>query len=105
MPRRNPREERGSKGWKGVKGRKGREDLYHQVGMDRPSRSAQSLKPGDTIDVLVRSINRRGEGEGLYEGRQVIISGAPDPGLVVRVRVRKIAEGKIFAELVEDERE
>lgn len=101
MPRRNPREGESSKGWKGMKGRRGRENLY-QVRVERLGREPLPLKPGDLIEVLVRSVNRRGEGEGVYEGRQVVIAGAPDPGVAVRVRVRKIAGGKIFTELAEE---
>lgn len=100
MPRRNPKEEEARKGWKGKRGRKGRENLY-QVRFSDAIEKPSSLKPGDLIEVLVRSVSRRGEGEGIHEGRQVIISGAPDPGIVVTARVKRIAEGKIYAELVE----
>lgn len=102
MPRRNPREDESSKGWKGIRGRKGRENLY-QVRFDGLIRQASSPRPGDLLEVLVRSVNRRGEGEGIYEGRQVIIAGAPDPGVAVKVRVRRVAGGKIFTELAEEE--
>ncbi|MCS7103240.1 MAG: hypothetical protein NZ992_05110 [Candidatus Korarchaeum sp.] len=102
MPRRNPREGESFKGWKGMKGRKGRENLY-QVRLEGLNRKPSSLKPGDLIEVLVRSVNRRGEGEGIYEGKQVVIVGAPDPGVAVKVRVRKIAGDKIFTELAEED--
>ena len=101
MPRRNPRGEEVSKGWKGMRGRKARENLYH-VRIDGITGGYSSIKPGDLIEVLVRSVNRRGEGDGIYEGRQVIIAGAPDPGVTVRARIRKIVDGKIFAEIVDD---
>ncbi len=102
MPRKNPREEEISKGWKGMRGRKARENLY-KVRIDGITGGHSSIKPGDLIEVLVRSINRKGEGEGIYEGRQVIVVGAPDPGVTVRAKVRKIADGKIFAEIADDE--
>lgn len=100
MPRRNPKEEEVHRGWRGIKGRKGRENLY-QVRFDNTMTKVSSLKPGDLIEVLVRSINRRGEGEGVHGGKQVIIAGAHDPGVIVTARVKRIAEGKIYAELVE----
>lgn len=102
MPRKNPREGESSKGWKGMKGRKGRENLY-QVRVERLSGGSSSPKPGDLIEVLVRSVNRRGEGEGVYGGRKVMIAGAPDPGVAVRVRIRKVVGDKIFAELAEED--
>ncbi len=102
MPRRNPREEEFSRGWKGMKGRKSKENLY-LVRVEGLGKKPVSLKPGALIEVLVRSVNRRGEGEGVYEGKHVVIAGAPDPGIAVRARIRKISGDKIFAELAEED--
>ncbi len=100
MPRRNPKESSSSRGWKGRLGRKARGTLY-VTKFDKIEGRAPSIKPGDIIEVLVQSVNRRGEGEGTYRGRTVIIVGAADPGLTVIARVRRVMEGKIIAEMVE----
>ena len=102
MPRRNPKETNSSRGWKGRLGRKARGTLY-VTKFDKVEGRSPSIKPGDIIEVLVQSVNRRGEGEGTYKGRTVIIIGAADPGLTVTARVRRIAEGRIIAEMVESE--
>ncbi len=102
MPRRNPKEINSSRGWKGRLGRKARGTLY-VTKFDKVEKRSTSVKPGDVIEVLVQSVNRRGEGEGTYNGRAVIIIGAADPGLTVMAKVRRVAEGKIIAEVVESE--
>ncbi len=100
MPRRNPKGNDSSRGWKGRLGRKAKGSLY-VTRFDKPEERSSSLKPGDLIEVLVQSVNRRGEGEGIYRGRPVVIVGAADPGITVTARVRKISGGKIIAEMVE----
>ncbi len=100
MPRRNPKGNDFSRGWKGRLGRKAKGTLY-VTKFDKVEERPSSIKPGDLIEVLVQSVNRRGEGEGIYQGRPVVIVGAADPGLMVTAKVRKIAGGKIIAEMVE----
>lgn len=100
MPRKNPKGNNSSRGWKGRLGRKAKKNLYI-TGFERTEEKTPSLKPGDLIEVLVQSVNRRGEGEGVYEGRHVIIVGAADPGIKVMARVRKLSGGKIIAEIVD----
>ncbi len=99
MPRRNPKGSDSSRGWKGRLGRKAKGSLY-VTRFDKPEGKSPSLKPGDLIEVLVQSVNRRGEGEGVYRGRPVVIVGAADPGITVTAKIRKIVGGKIIAEIV-----
>lgn len=100
MPRKNPKENNSSRGWKGRLGRKAKRNLY-VTRFEKTEERAPSLRLGDTIEVLIQSVNRRGEGEGFYRGRPVIIIGAADPGIKVVAKVRKISGGKIIAEMVD----
>lgn len=102
MPRRNPKGNDSSRGWKGRLGRKAKGSLYI-TRFDKPEERKGEIKSGDLIKVLVQSVNRRGEGEGVYMGRPVVIVGAADPGITVTAKVRKISGGKIIAEMVESD--
>jgi len=102
MPRRNPKGNDPSRGWKGRLGRKAKGTLY-VTKFERIDGRSPLVRPGDVIEVLVQSVNRRGEGEGIYKGRPVVIVGAADPGLMVAAKVRKVIAGKIIAEMVDME--
>ncbi len=58
------------------------------------------IKEGDILKVYISRLNEQGDGIAEHSGYTVIIPGAKD-GEVVKVKVKKIENNKIYAEIIE----
>ena len=57
------------------------------------------IRPGDVIEVLVRDLDDKGRGIGVYRGKKIILYGG-SVGSIVKARVSYISGDIIYAKII-----